>query len=122
MNTSSPHAAIYRAPPLTRDDDDILSEIHQMRKELRHVLRTPRRWEGGLRRSALARAIQGSNSIEGYQVAEDDAAAAVDGEGPISADEKTFLEIQGYRQPLGYVLAMGDDDYATFDATEIRAM
>jgi Fic family protein len=122
MNTSSPHAAIYRAPPLTRDDDDILSEIHQMRKELRHVLRTPRRWEGGLRRSALARAIQGSNSIEGYQVAEDDAAAAVDGEGPISADEKTFLEIQGYRQALGYVLAMGDDDYATFDATEIRAM
>src|ERR1019366_482950 len=50
------------------------------------------------------------------------AAAAVDGEEPISADEKTFLEIQGYRQALGYVLAMGDDDYATFDATEIRAM
>jgi hypothetical protein len=93
-----------------------------MRKELRHVLRTPRRWEGGLRRSALAGAIQGSNSLEGYQVAEDDAAAAVDGEEPISADEKTFLEIQGYRQALGYVLAMGDDDYGTFDATEIRAM
>jgi hypothetical protein len=32
--------------------------------------------------------------IEGYQVAEDDAAAAVDGEEPLSADEKTFLEIQ----------------------------
>ena len=122
MNTSSHHAAIYCPPPLTREDDAVLSEIHQMRKELRHVLRTPRRWEGGLRRSALARAIQGSNSIEGYQVAEDDAAAALDGEEPISADEKTFLEIQGYRQALGYVLAMGDDDYAAFDATEIRAM
>ena len=122
MNTSSPHTAIYRAPPLTREDDAILSEIHRMRKELRHVLRTPRRWEGGLRRSALARAIQGSNSIEGYQVAEDDAAAAVDGEQPFSADEETFLEIQGYRQALGYVLAMGADDYASFDATEIRAM
>ena len=93
-----------------------------MRRQLRHVLRTPRRWQGGLRRSALARAIQGSNSIEGYQVDEDDAAAAVDGEEPLSADEKTFLEIQGYRQALGYVLAMRDDDYATFDATEIRAM
>src|SRR5262249_25504892 len=64
----------------------------------------------------------GSNSIEGYVVDTDDAAAAVDGEEPISADEKTFLEIQGYRQALGYVLAMGDADYATFDATEIRAM
>jgi Fic family protein len=122
MNTASHHAVIYSAPALTTEDEAVLSEIHRMRKELRHVLRTPRRWEGVLRRSALARAIQGSNSIEGYQVDEDDAAAAVDGEEPISADEETFLEIQGYRQALGYVLAKGDDDYATFDATEIRAM
>jgi Fic family protein len=122
MNAASPHPALYTAPPLTNDDEAVLGEIHRMRKDLRHVLRTPRRWEGVLRRSALARAIQGSNSIEGYEVAEDDAAAAIDGEEPISADEKTFLEIQGYRQALGYVLAMGDTDYATFDATEIRAM
>jgi Fic family protein len=122
MNTTSHHAIIFTAPTLTREDDAVLSEIHQMRKNLRHVLRTPTRWQGGLRRSALARAIQGSNSIEGYQVDEDDAAAAVDGEEPLSADEKTFLEIQGYRQALGYVLAMRDEDYAAFDTTEIRAM
>jgi len=122
MNATSHQAPIYTAPALRADDDAVLGEIHQMRKQLRHVLRTPRRWQGGLRRSALARAIQGSNSIEGYQVDEDDAAAAVDGEQPLSADEETFLEIQGYRQALGYVLAMRDDDYATFDATEIRAM
>src|ERR1035441_6031177 len=46
MNTSSHHAAIYCAPPLTSENDAVLGEIHQMRKELRHVLRTPRRWEG----------------------------------------------------------------------------
>jgi hypothetical protein len=40
----------------------------------------------------LARNIQGSNSIEGYDVAEDDAAAAaIDGEEPFTADEKTFM-------------------------------
>ena len=100
----------------------MLGEIHQMRKDLRHVLRTPRRWEGSLRRSALARNIRGSNSIEGYDVAEDDAAAAIDGEEPFSADQQTFLEIEGYRQALGYVLAMSDADYATFDTTELRAM
>src|SRR5947209_9756710 len=114
MNLASPHPVLYTAPPLTSEDEAVLGEIHQMRKDLRHVLRTPRRWEGVLRRSALARAIQGSNSIEGYEVAEDDAAAAIDGEEPISADEKTFPEIQGYRQALGYVLAMGDTGYATF--------
>src|SRR5258708_29646766 len=121
MNMAWHHRVIYTAPSLSREDDAVLDEIHQMRKDLRYVLRTPTRWQGGLRRSALARAIQGSNSIEGYQVAEDDAAAAVDGEEPLSADEKTFLEIQGYRQALGYVLAMRDEDYAAFDTTEIRA-
>ncbi|MFB4267646.1 Fic family protein [Nonomuraea sp. GTA35] len=100
----------------------MLAEIHEMRKKLRHVLRTPKRWEGNLRRSALARAIRGSNIIEGYRVAEDDAAAALDDAEPISADERTFLEIQGYRHALGYVLAMGEEDYSTFDSTEIRAM
>jgi Fic family protein len=122
MNASSNHGVLYGTPPLTSEDESVLGEIHQMRKQLRHVLRTPRRWEGVLRRSALARAIRGSNSIEGYQVDEDDAAAAIDGEQPLSADEKTFLEIQGYRQALGYVLAMSDTGYRTFDTTEIRAM
>ena len=100
----------------------MLGEIHQMRKDLRYALRVPRRWEGGLRRSTFARNIQGSNSIEGYVVAEDDAAAAIDDEEPFSADEKTFPEIQGYRRALGYVLAISDADYATFDTTELRAM
>ena len=122
MNVTSHHPVLYTAPPLTSEDDVVLGEIHQMRKDLRYVLRIPRRWEGGLRRSAFARNIQGSNSIEGYVVAEDDAAAAIDDEEPFSADEKTFLEIQGYRQALGYVLAMSDADYATFDTTELRAM
>jgi Fic/DOC family len=52
----------------------------------------------------------------GLPVAEDDAAAALDGEEPISADEETSLEMQGYRQALVYVLAMGAVEYATFDA------
>src|SRR5437868_921699 len=122
MKTSSQHPSVYATPQLAAEDRDVLAEIHQMRKQLRHVLRTPKRWEGGLRRSALARAIRGSNSIEGYRVDEDDAAAALDDDKPISADERTFLEIQGYRDALGYVLAMGEGDFSTFDATEIRAM
>src|ERR1051326_3676491 len=122
MKSSSSRAPVYAAPVLSSEDEGVLGEIEQMRKALRQVLRTPKRWEGGLRRSALARAIQGSNSIEGYEVAEDDAAAALDDEEPISSDERTFLEIQGYRSALGWVLAMGDDDYSSFDATELRAM
>jgi hypothetical protein len=55
MNATSNQQVLYTAPPLTSEDEVVLGEIHRMRKDLRNVLRTPRRWEGGLRRSALAR-------------------------------------------------------------------
>jgi Fic family protein len=70
----------------------------------------------------LARAIQGSNSIEGYVVDDDDAAAAVDDDEPLTADQQTFAEIRGYRHALGYVLQMADDPNFTFDTTSIRGM
>lgn len=123
MNSTSIPSRIYTPPSLSSEDRTVLSDIHQMRKELRHVLRKPMRWQGGLRRSALARAIRGSNRIEGYVVAEDDAAAALDDAEPISADERTFREIEGYRDALEYVLARGAaGNHAPFDETEIRAM
>ena len=63
MNATTHPPGLYTAPPLTSEDEAVLGEIHRLRRELRFVLRTPRRWEGGLRRSALARNIRGSNSI-----------------------------------------------------------
>src|SRR4051812_49026749 len=113
---------IYASPPLTSEDQAVLAEIHEMRRQLASVLRTPRRWQGGLRRTMLARAIRGSNSIEGYMVAEDDAAAALDDEAPLSADERTWAEIRGYRQALGYVLQMARDPHFTIDTSAMRSM
>ena len=46
MNASIPHPDLYAIPPLRSEDEAVLAEIHGMRKALRHVLRTPRRWEG----------------------------------------------------------------------------
>jgi Fic family protein len=113
---------IYSTPPPDLEDEFVLEEIHGLRRQLADYLRTPRRWEGGLRRSMLARAIRGSNSIEGYHVEVDDAAAALDDEEPLSADQTTFTEIRGYRQALGYVLAMSSDPHFTLDASAIRSM
>ncbi|HWH00355.1 MAG TPA: Fic family protein [Pilimelia sp.] len=100
----------------------MLAEIHEMRRQLANVLRAPRRWQGGLRRTMLARAIRGSNSIEGYVVAEDDAAAALDDEQPLSADERTWAEIRGYRHALGYVLQMAGDPHFRIDTSAMRGM
>jgi Fic family protein len=113
---------IYVSPPLTREDQQVLAQIHEMRRELASVLRAPRRWRGGLRRTMLARAIRGSNSIEGYVVAEDDAAAALDDDEPLGADEGTWAEIRGYRQALGYVLQMAGDAQFKIDTSAMRSM
>jgi Fic family protein len=113
---------IYSTPPADLEDEVVLQEIHGLRRQQADYLRTPRRWEGGLRRSMLARAIRGSNSIEGYRVEVDDAAAALDDEEPLSADQTTFAEIRGYRQALGYMLAMSCDPHFNLDASVIRGM
>ncbi|MHB1500640.1 MAG: Fic family protein [Candidatus Dormibacteria bacterium] len=60
----------------------------------------------------FARAVQGSNSIEGYEATLDDAAAIDLGEEPLDADEETHLALKGYRDAMTYVLQLaGDDDF-----------
>jgi Fic family protein len=95
---------LYGTPALDLEDHRVLGEIRDVRDRLGFALRAPRRWTAGLRRTVQARAIQGSNTIEGYTVSDQDAAAAVDGEEPLSADARTWAEIVGYRRVLTFVL------------------
>lgn len=94
---------LFAVPALGPDDHRVLAEIDGFRDEVRHQIATPRRWTGLLRRSLVARGIQGSNSIEGIQVTLPDAEAAVAGEPPEETDEATWAEITGYRSALTYV-------------------
>lgn len=82
----------------------------------------PRRWYGSLRRMTLARAVQGSNSVEGYNASLDDVAAAVDGEPTLQADTETQLALAGYRDAMTYVLQVAQDETATIDEGLIKAL
>ena len=115
-------STIFSLPQLTAHDESVVAAIDSIRLELSQVLRVPQRWQGGLRRSAQAKALRGSNSIEGYLVSEDDAVAAVDNEPALSANEKTWAEILGYRRVLTYVLQVGATDGFRVDEGLIRAM
>ena len=69
--------------------------VDEFRAQMRHRVAEPRRWGGSLRRMALARAVQASNSIEGYNASLDDVVAAVDGETTLDASEETSLAWRG---------------------------
>jgi Fic family protein len=98
---------IYATPAVTDADQIVLDRIEELRSRLRFFLREPRRWYGTLRRATLARAVQGSNSIEGYHASVEDVVAVIEGEEPLNADDETRHAIEGYRDAMTYVLQLG---------------
>ncbi|MDN5748130.1 MAG: Fic family protein [Pseudonocardia sp.] len=113
---------LFNSPDLTDDELRVLGDLDHFRIRLRHVLHEPRRWKGVLRRNLKARAIQGSNSIEGYDVSLDDALALLDGDEPMDADRRTSLEIVGYRNAMTYIQQLADDPHALLDASLLRSL
>ena len=65
------------------------------------VVTEPRRWTGFLARMTRARALVASNSVEGINVSDDDAIAAIDREDPTNTDRATWLAVIGYREADG---------------------
>lgn len=114
--------SLFPTPDPDLEDQQVIGEIHETRASLATYLRAPKRWNGLLRRTSTARAIQGSNTIEGYTVSEEDAVAAVDDEPPLSADEETWLEILAYRRVLTYVLNVATEPGFVIDEAVLRSM
>ncbi|TNM41900.1 Fic family protein [Nocardioides albidus] len=114
--------SLFATPDPDLEDQQAIGEIHETRASLADYLRAPKRWNGLLRRTSTARAIQGSNTIEGYTVSEEDAVAAVDDEPPLSADDATWLEIIAYRRVLTYVLNVATEPGFVIDEAVLRSM
>src|SRR5919199_233612 len=104
---------LFRTPKVGAAEARVVDEIEELRRSLRFALATPRRWNGSLRRLSFARAIQGSNSLGGYDAPLDDAAAVALGEEPLDADAETRLALDGYRAAMTYVIQLADEpDFA----------
>lgn len=103
---------IFGEPPLDSDDHAVIALIDRQRESLRIFLQnSPRRWFGSLRRLAFARAMQGSNSIEGYHASLENAVAAVDDEPPLDPKDETTLALYGYRDAITYIMQTARDPY-----------
>jgi Fic family protein len=113
---------LFKIEKLTQAEKDVIARIEDARKTLKYNLATPRRWRGLLRRNTLARAVRGSNSIEGYNVTAEDAIAAVEGEEPLDADREAWLAVTGYRTAMTFVLQLTKDQHFIYNEGFLRSL
>lgn len=114
---------IYVCPRLESMDREVLGLIGEQRTMLNNrVNQNPNRWTGFLRRNTFARALRGSNSIEGYGATLAEAVAIVDDERPETLEEETVRALQGYRTAMTYILRVHDDPHTRIDAGFIRSL
>lgn len=113
---------LYGTPRLEAMDETVLGEIEEMRRDLKYRLAETHRWDGQLRRQLQARAIQGSNSIEGYHASVEDIESIMAGEDPLEASAGVAREISGYQQALTYVRFLSRALVFRFDAGLLHAL
>ncbi len=112
---------LFTTPALTEIEVHVHRAIDQLREKLTYSFGS-RRWVGLLSRVSRAKAIQGSNSIEGYTVTVEDALAAVDGEEPLDASGENWAATIGYRNAMTYVLQLTDDKHFGYSPDLIRSL
>ena len=114
---------IYRIPQLEQADHAVLALIHKQRAELQYLInQNPVRWTGSLRRNTFARAVQGSNSIEGYNATLAEAIEIIDDEKPVTVEAETVKALVGYRTAMTYILQIHDDPYTEINRQLIRSL
>ena len=114
---------IHASPILEPIDHRVADMIRAQRIALNHrIAQNPNRWTGVLRRSTFARAIQGSNSIEGYNATLADAGEIVDEARPDMLAEETAKALEGYRTAMTYILRVHDDPHTHVDTGFIRSL
>jgi Fic family protein len=114
---------LFATPKLADADEAVLALIQEQRDQLRYsVAQSPNRWSGFLRRNTFARALQGSNSIEGINASLPDAVAIVDDDKPETVEDETYRALVGYRNALTYILQTHDDPYFELNAQVIKSL
>lgn len=113
---------LFTAEPLDAAEQAVLDWVTESRMSLHHLAGGPKTWSGLLRRVSFARAMRGSNSIEGYHVSLDDALAAADDSEPMNARAETWAAITGYRNAMTFVLQLSEEFDVTIDLSLIRSL
>lgn len=114
---------IFQAPETSPEDRQVLDLITEQRQQLRHhVNQNPARWTGFLRKNSFARAVQGSNAIEGFNASVDETNEIIDHEKPEAVAEETYRALSGYQNAMTYVLQVHDDPFFVLNPQFLKSL
>ena len=113
---------LFQAPPLDDDEISVLARIGELSASLRLRLQEPRRCSDSLERIQFARAIQGSNGIDGFHALLDDATAIDLGEPPIDTGEVARLVLKGHRDAMTYVAQLSSDGDFAYSSQLVKGL
>ena len=101
---------------------EVIEQITAIRQATSHIFAPTRRWLRQLQRTAFARNIQTSNSIEGDHVSLDDALAAASDGIPDEANPDDFLAVRNYGDAMTYVISLAEDEHFAHGVDVIRSL
>ena len=101
---------IFSTPDLPEKYLQVIETINQLREKLRFATSDSiHRWSGLLARMAAARAMVGSNTIEGVNVTFEDAVALIDGEPMLAGEDEDRAALLGYWAAMTYIVQLSHD-------------
>lgn len=113
---------LFARPQLDKKELNVIESIEALRQQLRFMLAEPRRWTKSLARMIVAKAVLGSSSIEGYNISNDDAVAALEKEEPLEAEHDNYIANRNYGDAMTYILGLADDPHFEFHEGFIRGL
>ena len=113
---------LFQIPALSERENEVIVQIDELWDALRYQLGQPRRWYGSLRRIVSAKNVQGSNSIEGYNVSVEDAAALMEGEEAAESSDADAVVVRNYGDAMTYIISMADDPTFEYNDALIKGL
>lgn len=114
---------IFAPPVLPENYLKVIDQINQLRTTLKFATSDSlNRWTGLMARTTAARVLVGTNSIEGVNVTQDDAIAAIDGEEPLSDEDEDKKAITGYINAMTYVVQLSKDNTYVHNEGTIKSL
>lgn len=113
---------IVKTPKLDAAELRALDLIWQQHAHLMPTLNQPARWQGTLRRQALAQAVRSSNSIEGFEANLSQVNEVLLGGALGEVEQTTEQALQGYRQAMTFVLQIARDQPLAIDVNLLKSL